>query len=205
MKKIKIFVLVIILSCSTISGFSTNHDTLYISPNPFDSVTIIHFNIVENDTITLQVYDRWGNAIRTYFQNTFLPSGSYSINFIADSLPYTTYIVALFINTTTHLSAIATHKVVGINENEIIKPNLIIYPNPTNYDFINFSYELKEYANIKFITSDITGRVINETQPNNCNIGKHQEHINIDNLPSGIYFLTLNINGKQLTNKFIKL
>ncbi len=205
MKKIKIFVLFIILSCSTISGFSTNQDSLYISPNPFDSITIIHFNIIENDTITLKVFDRWGNASRTYFQNTFLPSGSYSINFIADSLPNGFYYVSLYINSTKTLTVLAKHFAVGIDENKIIKPNLIIYPNPTNFDFINVSYELKEHANIKIITSDITGRVINETQPDNCNIGKHQEQINVDNLPSGIYFLILNINGKQLTNKFIKL
>lgn len=83
--------------------------------------------------------------------------------------------------------------------------NLNIFPNPANDEFINVAYELKEHSSLKFIISDITGRLISETEPDNCNIGKHQEQINVDHLPSGIYFLIININGKQQTNKFIKL
>ena len=83
--------------------------------------------------------------------------------------------------------------------------NFNIYPNPTNYDFINASYELKDHTNIKFVIRDLTGRVINEKYPDNSNIGKHQEQINVDNLPSGIYFLILNINENQFAYKFIKL
>jgi hypothetical protein len=143
------------LCSSTISSFSTNHDSLYISPNPFDSITIIHFNIVHNDTITLQVYDRWGNAVRTFFQNTFLPSGSYSINFIADSLPYDTYVVGLFINSTSHLTTSITHKFLNINENEIVKQKPLIYPNPTT-GLLTIPYE--GIKNV--IVTDLNGRIL---------------------------------------------
>ena len=179
MKKIKIFALLTMLCSSTISSFSTNHDSLYISPNPFDSITIIHFNIVHNDTITLQVYDRWGNAVRTFFQNTYLPSGSYSINFIADSLPYEMYLVGLFINSTTHLALAAYHLALGINENEIVKQKQFIYPNPTT-GILNVSGK-----NIKSISIfDLSGKKIFTDI-------KKQDFVSIDisNIPKGIYII----------------
>ena len=174
------------LCSSTISSFSTNHDSLYLSPNPFDSITIIHFNIVHNDTITLQVYDRWGNAIRTYFQNTFLPSGSYAINFIADSLPYTTYIVALSINSTSHLSAIAYHQAVGIIENEIVNQKQFIYPNPTT------GLLTIPYGGIKnVIVTDLNGRILK-------NITMSTNMISLSDLKSGTYIVSILSDKEQI-------
>lgn len=172
------------LCSSTISSFSTNHDSLYISPNPFDSITIIHFNIVENDTITLQVYNRWGEVIRTYFQNTFLPSGSYSINFIADSLPNGTYLVGLFINSTKHLVAQATKSVVGINENEIVKPKPILYPNPTT-GLLAIPYN----GTKTIIVTDLNGRILKSLTISTITIS-------LSDLESGTYIVTI-LSGKE--------
>jgi len=165
------------LCSSTISSFSTNHDSLYVSPNPFDSITIIHFNIVQNDTITLQVYDRWGNAVRTFFQNTFLPSGSYSINFTADSLNDGTYIVALFINYTSHLATTVTHKTLSIKENGIIKQ--IIYPNPTT-GLLTIPYE----GNKNVIVTDLNGRIVKSLTIN-------AKNVSLLELNNGTYIVTI--------------
>jgi len=184
MKKIKIFALLTMLCSSTIQSFSTNIDSLYVSPNPFDSITIIHFNIVQNDTITLQVYDRWGNAVRTFFQSTFLPSGSYSINFFADSLPNGPYVIALFINSTSHLTTIANHQTVGINENELVNKKQFIYPNPTT-GLLTIPYEGIK----KVIVTDLNGRVLK-------NLTINAKNVSLSDLNNGAYILTI-LSGKE--------
>ena len=131
MKKIKTFALLTLLCCSTIPCFSTNTDTLYVSPNPFDLITIIHFDIVQTDTISLNVFDKYGHSKKMFFQNTILPSGSYSINFQADSLPNGVYYVGLKINSTRTLSKKVLKTVLANNVNEYEKQKQLIYPNPT--------------------------------------------------------------------------
>jgi hypothetical protein len=49
MKKIKIFALLTMLCSLTISSFSTNVDSLWVFPNPFNSITVIHFDIAQYD------------------------------------------------------------------------------------------------------------------------------------------------------------
>ena len=118
--------------CSlTISSFSTNSDTLYVSPNPFYSITVIHFDIAQNDTISLNVFNTLGQNVKSFFQNTILPSGSYSINFKDDSIPIGIYMVQLKINSDTTLLRKIIKLGVGINENEILNQKQLIYPNPT--------------------------------------------------------------------------
>lgn len=174
------------LCSSTIQSFSTNIDSLYVSPNPFDSITIIHFNIVQNDTITLQVYDRWGNPVRTFFQNTLLPSGSYSINFIADTLPAGFYVVGLYINSAHPLTCNAVKKTVGINENEIVKSKKLIYPNPTT-GLLTIPYEgLK-----KIIVTDLNGRIIK------C-MNIKTNNISLSDLNNGTYILTILSDKEQI-------
>jgi len=186
MKKIKIFALLTMLCSSTIQSFSTNHDSLYVSPYTFDSITIIHFNIVENDTITLQVYDRWGNAVRTFFQNTFLPSGSYSINFFADSLPNGLYLIALFINSTSHLTTVANHQTVGINENELVNQKQFIFPNPTT-GFLTIPYEGIK----KVVVTDLNGRILKSLTINTKNVS-------LSDLNNGTYILTILSDKEQI-------
>ena len=119
------------LCCSTISCFSTNSDTLYVSPNPFDLITIIHFDIVQTDTISLNVYNPSGHSVKMFFHNTILPSGSYSINFQADSLPNGIYFVGLKINSSKTLSKEIVKTTLGNNVNEFKKQKQLVYPNPT--------------------------------------------------------------------------
>ncbi len=164
----------------TISNLSANADTLYVSPNPFDSITTIHFDIVQNDTVSLYVYDMLGHIVKTYFQDTFLTSGSYSINFIADTLPNGIYLVIL--NTTTNtLIAKVVIGFVGISENEIEKQKSIIYPNPTT-------------GKITIKAEDIEKIEIMDMQGRTVYIGSEME-IDISNNPKGIYIV------KGTTNK----
>ena len=186
MKKIKIFALWTILSGLTISGFSTNTDSLHVSPNPFDSITSIHFNIVQNDTISLNVYDRWGNAVKTFFQNTVLPSGSYAINFFSDTLPNGNYIVALKISSTKTLVCNAIKTTLGINENEILKSKQSFFPNPTT-GLLTIPFEgLK-----KIIVTDLKGRILKSLTLNT-------KIVSLSDLNNGTYIVTIFSDNEQI-------
>ena len=174
-----------ILGFSTISGFSTNSDSLYVSPNPFDTLTIIHFDIVQNDSITLEVFNMLGDNVRTFFQNTALPAGSYSINFHTGTLPNGFYLVSLKINSSKTLIKKVLKTSVGINENEYNKVKTSFYPNPTTglltipFDFLK-----------TIIVTDMKGLILK-------NIKTRSTELSISELENGTYIVTL-LSDKEL-------
>jgi len=186
MKKIKIVALLTILCNSTLSSFATNQDSLYVSPITFDSMTTIHFYIAENDTITLQVFDRWGHVIRNYFQDTVLTSGSYSVIFLADSLPNGVYFVGLFINSTKHLSTSVYHYAMEISENELINQKQLIYPNPTT-GLLTIPYE--GVKNV--VITDLCGKIIKKMTVTT-------KTVSLFDLNSGTYIVTITSDKEQL-------
>ncbi len=196
MKKIKILVLLITLCCFT-SVFSSNGDTLYVSPNPFDSITVIHFDISQNDTISLNVFNMLGNPVRTYFQNTVLPSGSYSINFYANSLPNGVYLVSLKINSTKTLNKTVVRTSAGINENEIEKLKLILYPNPTKEKFTIETPLVKRASTLTIC--NINGQELIKQQ-----ITENMTEVNISNLKNGVYFVKILTDKAIIVGKIIK-
>jgi hypothetical protein len=100
MKKINRLLFVTLLTLCFGTSFSQTVDSLNVFPNPFASSTAIHFDIVQSDTITLRVFNPLGQTVRTFFQSTILPSGSYNINFVGDSLADGIYFIRLDIGST---------------------------------------------------------------------------------------------------------
>ena len=186
MKMIKIVALMIMLCSSTISSFSANTDTLYVSPNPFDSLTVIHFKTVQNDTISLFVYNYLGKKIRTYFENTFLQSGSYSVNFIVDTLPNGIYFVSLQLQSSSNLSTKAIHSPVGINDNEIAKQNRSLFPNPTT-GLLTIPYDGIK----KIIVSDVNGHVLKS-------LTITSKSVSLVDLNGGTYLITILSDNEQI-------
>ena len=179
MKKIKIFALLTMLCNSTISSFSTNVDSLWVIPNPFNAITIIHFDIVQDDTISLDVLNLLGQNVKTFFQNAILPSGSYSINFQDDNVPIGIYMVRLKINSDTTLFRKIIKSGVGINDNEIVKPKQFIYPNPTT-GFLTIPYD----GTKTIIVTDLNGRIVKSLTINT-------KTVSLFDLNNGTYIVTI--------------
>lgn len=102
MRNLRLLFLILVLTSVSKSTFASIGDSLSASPNPFDSVTEIHFGITAYDTVSLSVFTMTAQMVKTYFDGTVLPSGSYSLNFNADTLPNGIYIVHLKINQLTY-------------------------------------------------------------------------------------------------------
>ena len=79
------------------------------------------------------------------------------------------------------------------NLNAIEDKNFSVYPNPV-HDVIRLNIHLKE--SIEVNVTNIVGEMLINVQ--------NQSYIDVSQLPSGIYYLTLTQNQQKCTKKFIK-
>lgn len=195
MKNIKRLLLIILLTFYLGSSFSQTVDSLSVFPNPFASSTTIHFDIVQSDTITLRVFNIIGQTERTFFQSTILPSGSYNINLLGDSLADGIYFIQLNIGSTKVINkkAVKSGSTSAIPENKIVD-NYIFFPNPTN-DKIKIPVN-----GIKtIIVTDIDGKIANSFTTD-------QQEISLWDIAAGQYFITILNNQNEIitTQKILK-
>ena len=188
MKQIKRLLLVTLLTINFGTVFSQTMDSLSVFPNPFATSTTVHFDIVQSDTITLRVFNTVGQTVRTFFQSTILPSGSYNINFIGDSLVDGIYFIRLDIGSTKTLTkkVIKSGSTSGVSDNKAVD-NILIFPNPTN-DFITIPVA----GNKTIIVADLNGKTLKSFTTD-------LQTISLLDITAGQYFITI------LTNKNEKL
>lgn len=144
------------LACCLHVAFSQTQDTLSVFPNPFSSSATIHFELAQSDTVTLRLYSMLGQSLVTYFQATVLPSGTYNINLLGDSLAEGFYLIRLEIGTSKVLglkivkagatSAISAHEPAAIP---------LIFPNPAR-DYITIPI----FGDKTIIVSDLNGKIL---------------------------------------------
>lgn len=69
-----------------ISSLIPNEFSLYQNfPNPFNSATVIQFDITDNNNYKLDLYNELGQNVKTIFNN-YLNTGTYKINFTSGEL-----------------------------------------------------------------------------------------------------------------------
>jgi hypothetical protein len=86
-----------------------------------------------------------------------------------------------------------------LSNNDFVEKNFSIYPNPNNG---TFSIELKEYnVNYTIQIYDSSGRLMADYDFNNSN--EFFQVIKLDNVLSGIYFVTIKVDGGGIINKKI--
>lgn len=196
MKKIKRLLFVTLLTIYLGTAFSQTVDSLSIFPNPFATSTTIHFDIVQSDTITLRVFNTFGQTVRTFFQSTILPSGSYNINLLGDSLADGIYFVRLDIGSTNFLikKAIKSSSTSTNTVNNIVD-KFIIFPNPTN-DQITIPVR----GNKKIIIADLNGKIVKSFTTD-------QQIISLLEIAAGQYFITIMTNKNEIitTQRILKI
>ena len=166
-------------------------DSLSINPNPFCNATTIHFDLVNNDTVSLVVYNIYGEVEKQIYSNKLLSAGTYSLNYSGDSLVDGVYILIL-------QNGIHKKKVLKISkqcsaliQNPITENrNMILYPNPTE-DIVIISIQgLKT-----IVITNIHGQYIKT-------IKTESQTISLADLLGGTYLLSIfNKDNKFLTSR----
>jgi hypothetical protein len=80
---------------------------------------------------------------------------------------------------------------------------LSVYPNPSTGDF-TIRYDVNKRADVKVDILDVKGSIVRTVvNVNGQYDGKYNIPVNLDDFPSGIYFVNLTNNGEKFTEKVI--
>ena len=197
----KLTIIFLLFSSSILFGqneiknlLSLDTNSFVITPNPFVDTTNIHFEINNNDTVRLQIYNRWGNVIATLINNEVLQSGQYDYSYINDTLLNGVYYLLLKVNGEGYSKLL--FKVDSINSIKKInqKDKFIFFPNPTT-DFINISFNDNSNREIRLINEKGKSLIVTESS-------EKKIILNIQKFKSGLYILSIK-NGLITTNEKI--
>jgi hypothetical protein len=92
-----------------------------------------------------------------------------------------------------------------MNENEIVNSaDLRVFPNPAD-QWMHIDFLIPESGEVRFVLRDMAGRQVGVILERNCQKGKNILTFNTHLLPSGIYFVSMELQGKMpLVEKFVK-
>ena len=78
----------------------------------------------------------------------------------------------------------------------------VLYPNPTSSN-VNVSFNISESNNVAINVYDILGNLVSSNSAISFEKGNHTVNVNTSNLSSGIYTISLEINGAKETKKLV--
>jgi hypothetical protein len=78
-----------------------------------------------------------------------------------------------------------------------------IYPNPVTHT-VNVEFTLKTNSQVKLQLYDELGKLVKRIKKDNFTIGNNKIQLEIGNLKSGIYFVSLTIEGEVFTKQIVK-
>lgn len=140
------------------------------------------------------------------------PDGGESWEVYQDGLPGTVMVFDLTVSPVNRKLRVATHGNGAYQRDLIEVPSatkelawvnnlqLKIFPNPSS-DRTNLTYNLAESADISFSLLSANGQMIRDISQQKQSIGNHHLSIPVNDLPRGLYYLQMQIKGKQLMKK----
>ncbi|MFK7949287.1 MAG: T9SS type A sorting domain-containing protein [Saprospiraceae bacterium] len=95
----------------------------------------------------------------------------------------------------------------GITNTKVVQQkeylsNWSVFPNPA-VDYFKFKLDLKESAIVDAYLSDVSGEIILETGLDRLSAGSHEFTIELEAPESGIYFMSILVNGRLYTKQII--
>ena len=164
-----------------------NEPTLDIVPNPFVDTTSFIFTLPTSDTVSLVVYDRWGQLIDSLVKEQLMPQGTNSVIFVGDTLPEDVYVVVLYVDVNmVSKNFIKLDQLVGFKNDEQEEQYMTIYPNPFNHHAkVQFS-SLQHAADLEVY--DVTGKKVQSYL-----VIQTQTYltINSEEIGAGLFFIRL--------------
>lgn len=192
-------ILLIVVGLSKICFCQTNRSldttSFYAWPNPFSNTINFDFTLTDKDTVSLNIYNIYGQNVGELLTDSILLQGSYSIQHTLQDSIEGSYIVQLLINGESFVKRIVrvlSNNINNINETALLK----VFPNPIQ------DYLYVENPNNKAIIItifDMTGKQLYQFD----NKGK-LKRIDFTRNPKGLYFMTINTEKQTISKIVIK-
>ncbi|PCI19421.1 hypothetical protein COB64_03760 [Candidatus Wolfebacteria bacterium] len=195
----RVIVIAVILLSLHFRLLAQNEPTVTIAPDPFVDTTTITFSLSFSDTVSLIVYNQFGELIDSILNEQLMPAGTQSIQFIGDTLPIGKYFAHLDVDT--HLIVTQFIKIGQLTLGEVRygleQLNINIFPNPTTglITITNLPQEITKIA---------VYNVLGELVLNQELIESNKALIHLDDLPNGVYFLQVSNGENAMSVKVIK-
>ena len=92
----------------------------------------------------------------------------------------------------------------GVNQiSKLVVNSFVVYPNPANTS-TSISFDIAENNKVTILVYNVLGNLVsNLSQSNDFEKGNNTIQLNTSNLASGVYYITLDINGAKETKKLI--
>ncbi len=194
----RIIIIAVILLNLHFGLLAQNEPTLDIVPNPFVDTTSFIFTLPISDTVSLVVYDRWGQLIDSTIKEQLFPQGTHTVIFVGDTLPEDVYYVALIVDTNVVPKyLIKLDQLVGLKDDKLEEQHITIYPNPTT-GLITITNLPKE--TIRITVYNILGELVHNQELNDSN----KPSVDLSALPDGLYFIQLEHGQMTFRKKVIK-
>lgn len=92
---------------------------------------------------------------------------------------------------------------VGINDVIAAENDFIIYPNPAK-DEVNIKFDfIKSSENAQVYVQNIVGKKVADIYQGSFNQGAYQFYFDSSVLPTGVYFVTADLDGERITRKLV--
>ena len=201
----RIIIIAIMLLNLHFGLLAQNEPTLDIVPNPFVDTTSFIFTLPIGDTVSIVVYDRWGQLIDSVIKEQLMPQGIHSVIFVGDTLPEDVYVVALIVDANVvGKNLIKLDQLVGFKNDKLEEQLITIYPNPTTGQITVTG--LPEEAT-RITVYNALGSLIYDLQLNSLpavQAGPSETVIDLDAFPHGIYLLQLESEGSTIKKRVVK-
>lgn len=156
-------------------------NNLSVSPNPFSTTATIQFQLLQSDTVSLRVVNVFGSTLESFFQNTYLPTGNYSITLTGDSLIDGLYMIVLNVGDSQFVKKIV-YQAGGTSIENLNTSSINIFPNPTDGNFtITTSITIQQIEVINLLGEKVYSL--------RCNTPTQTLHLTT--LSKGVYFLRI--------------
>jgi hypothetical protein len=88
----------------------------------------------------------------------------------------------------------------GVNEMAIQAEDVMVYPNPAS-QYVNVQYSLLSSSEVTINVMDVLGNVVQQTQVSAPSDLVQNQTLRLENLESGLYFVTINAGESQIVKK----
>ncbi len=101
-----------------------------------------------------------------------------------------------------YLDNINIGSTVGVDEQDLLSSSFSAYPNPAN-NLLNLSYSITQNDDVKISMFDLLGKEMANVNVGPQVAGMQTQQLNTAGLPSGIYFVKLQVGNHQVTKKVL--